>query len=586
MNNRIGFGTGGISDNSLCELIKKSLEIGYRLFDTAECYNNEHFIGNAISDSDINRESLCIISKYAPMPNGNIEISLTESLKKLKIDYIDIYLIHLPFLCIPNCGWQALTSDVIYNHKYRIEIWKKMIELKNKGYVKSIGVSNWSIYNIEELKSYNLPLPEYLEIEWCPNYYDKDLLDYCRANKVKVIAYGSLIRTVTTIIPEIDNYCKDNNITYAQLLLKWSLDRGIICIPRSRNIDHIRENYNTSYKDITLPENIMHILDNYPKYNKGHSLDNVFNVNDKVNLWKPLFMNNESIQNKNSIKPLNKLINGEISCIIINNVLSKDECTDIINTLNKNNVWGKFARCSNEFGITIDSPHYNNNDLRYNSEIYWKYVNQFNNYCNDIFNGLLNPINVFFNTITSIIEDEVTIKYSTNENIESKGIFRLKNNRNGGFPYHTDGFNQGRIINNRFEWLINRNVYPDIMTLEIDTNSVIGIILVLNKPSVNNNKSEIELYNCLIDDLEKYDNELGLYSHWYGTKYKNIELLEKIIFEKPYYFPIVNTGDMYIFSASRIHKVISFEENEQENRVVLASFGFYNKQNNTLKLAQ
>ena len=61
MNNRIGFGTGGISDNSLCELIKKSLEIGYRLFDIAECYNNEHFIGNAISDSDINRESLCII---------------------------------------------------------------------------------------------------------------------------------------------------------------------------------------------------------------------------------------------------------------------------------------------------------------------------------------------------------------------------------------------------------------------------------------------------------------------------------------------------------------------------------------------
>lgn len=587
MSDIIGFGTGGINDGSLYDLIKHALEIGYKIFDTAESYNNEQYIGNAIVDSCVDRKSLCIISKYTPIPNGDLEKSCTESLNKLKTDYMDIYLIHLPFVCISNYGWQALTNDVIHNHKYRIMLWKKMIELKNKGYTKSIGVSNWSIYNIEELKSYNLPLPEYLEIEWCPNYYDKDLLNYCTLNKIKVIAYGSLVRTVTTIIPEIDIFCKYNNISYAQLLLKWSLERDIICIPRSRNINHIRENFDTC-KNITLPESIMNILDNYPKYNKGHSLDNIYNVNDKVNLWKPLFMTNEIIQNKNIIKPLNKLINGEISCIILNNVLSNSECSDIINKMNQNNVWGKYARCQNEFGVTIDSPSYSydNYNLRYNSEIYWKSVNNFNNYCNDIFNGSINPINVFFNSITNIIEDEINIKYLSNENIESKGVFRSKNDKNGGFPYHTDGFNQGNIINNKFDFLINRSIYPSIMTLDIDTNSVIGIILVLNKSSINNNKSEIELFNCLIDDIEKYNDELGMHSHWFGTKYKNLELLEKLIYEKPYYFPIINTGDMYIFSASRIHKVISFEENEKENRVVLASFGFYNKSNNSLLLAQ
>ena len=90
------------------------------------------------------------------------------------------------------------------------------------------------------------------------------------------------------------------------------------------------------------------------------------------------------------------------------------------------------------------------------------------------------------------------------------------------------------------------------MSDKFGTNSVISAVLMLQKPE---NTYEINLYNCLVDDLEKYSVELGMYSHWMGTKYTNVNLLEHILNEKPYYTPLVNTGSIYFFSASRIHKV-------------------------------
>ena len=102
-----------------------------------------------------------------------------------------------------------------------------------------------------------------------------------------------------------------------------------------------------------------------------------------------------------------------------------------------------------------------------------------------------------------------------------------------------------------------------------DTNSIIAIILVLQQ--TDNSTNEIDLHNCLVNDLELMKDEIGMYSHWMGTKYTNQHILKNKLEDKEFFSPILNTGDMYIFSASRIHKLNNLIQNN--NRIVLASFG-------------
>jgi hypothetical protein len=146
-----------------------------------------------------------------------------------------------------------------------------------------------------------------------------------------------------------------------------------------------------------------------------------------------------------------------------------------------------------------------------------------------------------------------------------KGIFKILDITSEPFPYHTDGFNYGDVINNIT--YIDRNLYPTIMNC--NTNSIVAIILILQQ--TEDIKNEIDLYNCLVNDLEGYKDEIGMYSHWMGTKYSNDHILKIKLEDKQFYSPILNTGDLYIFSASRIHKLNNLIKNK--NRIVLATFG-------------
>jgi hypothetical protein len=168
-----------------------------------------------------------------------------------------------------------------------------------------------------------------------------------------------------------------------------------------------------------------------------------------------------------------------------------------------------------------------------------------------------------FETIKKIAGDKYIIeRMKNNSNIESpKGVFCILSNYNNAFPYHTDGFNYGKVINSYSN--LNREYYS-VMSEKINTNSIIGVILKLQEPD---SIYEVNLYNCLVDDLENYKDNLGMYSHWMGTKYNNIKLLETILY---YYTPLLKSGSIYFFSASRIHKIDSFLTSK--NRIVLATF--------------
>jgi hypothetical protein len=215
----------------------------------------------------------------------------------------------------------------------------------------------------------------------------------------------------------------------------------------------------------------------------------------------------------------------------------------------------------NEIGITIDNTLW-----RDNPNDYWNECIKVNELFENIFDYNLNPFEILFETTKKIAGDKYIIKRMQHNNIECpKGVFRIFSSTSTEFPYHTDGFNYGNVLNNTTN--IDRNLFPIVMNT--DTNTIIAIILVLQQ--TNDVKNEIDLHNCLVDELELFKDEIGMYSHWMGTKYRNNDSLKFKLEDKPFFSPILSTGDLYIFSASRIHKLNNLIKNN--NRIVLATFG-------------
>lgn len=568
----IGVGVGGYDYNITYASVAKALKIGYRLIDTAESYHNEEAVGDAIIDSGIDRKEIIIISKYFGGINyGNpndVMNSFTKSLKKLKTNYIDIYLVHVPFGCKWGNGWEPYNLCKIINYKHRISVWLQLIELKKLKLVNYIGVSNWTIDNINELKINKLCIPDIIQIEWCPSFYSKELYNYCVDNHIKIIGYGLFSRNS---INEIDSLELNNkNKKPSEILIKWCVQKKIIVIPRSNKYENLLNNYNTVNKELwNLCDKDIERIDNIPQKLKGHCLENVYENNHHINLWKPIILNNNDdlAYNENENK-LYDLINGNISCIIINNLIIENDCRSIINRMEEKNLLKDQLPYNNydidfrtnEIGITIDHL-WRNDPIRYFNECI-----KVNKLFDTIFDDNLNPFEILFETIKKIVGNKYNIlQHQRNNILCPKGVFRIFTKSSQQFPYHTDGFNYGDIINNLTT--IDRNLYPTIMNC--NTNSIIAIILILQQ--TDDIKNEIELYNCLVNDLEGYKDEIGMYSHWMGTKYSNDHILKIKLEDKQFYSPILNTGDLYIFSASRIHKLNNFIKNN--NRIVLATFG-------------
>lgn len=209
-------------------------------------------------------------------------------------------------------------------------------------------------------------------------------------------------------------------------------------------------------------------------------------------------------------------------------------------------------------------------DLKLKAVNYYHKINNYVKVCEvfeSTFDSKLNSFEVMYETIKKVSGDKYVLKrMNNNNNIQCpKGVFRIFSPTSQDFPYHTDGFNYGNILNNITN--IDKNVFP--MVMNSNTNSIIAIILVLQQ--TNNRKNEIDLYNCLVNDLELFKDEIGMYSHWMGTKFTNTFNLEMKLENKQFFSPILNTGDLYIFSASRIHKLTNLIENN--NIIVLATFG-------------
>ena len=239
----IGFGTyKSGNDEETAKIVKYALKIGYRQIDTASFYGNEVGIGNGIKESGINREDIFLVTKLWNDDHGydkTIE-AFNKSLERLQVDYIDLYLVHWP-------------------NKLNSETWKAFEYLYKTGKVKSIGVCNFKVAHLEELKKTAQIMPMVNQIEIHPQSSKNDMLSYCEENNIQLVAWSPIMRgklfSNELMIGLAEKYKK----TIAQIILRWHLQRGVIPIPKSSNEERIKENLNIF--DFELSNDDMSIID-------------------------------------------------------------------------------------------------------------------------------------------------------------------------------------------------------------------------------------------------------------------------------------------------------------------------------------
>ncbi|KAJ7026727.1 Aldo/keto reductase [Mycena alexandri] len=231
------------------EMCAEALKCGYRHFDTAAGYGNEEEVGRAIRDSGIPRSEIYVTTKLGSPDHHRVKDAFEESLKKLDVSYIDLYLMHWPQGTIyPRSSvYREPTPFRSFmgpeEHPMYIETWKEMEKLMQTGRVKTLGVSNFSIKTLEHLLPHCEIIPATNQVELHPCLPQTELKAYCEAKKIFLTAYSPLGRS-TFLIEDatIKTLAQKVNTSPAQILISWAIQRGIITVPKSENRERMRAN--------------------------------------------------------------------------------------------------------------------------------------------------------------------------------------------------------------------------------------------------------------------------------------------------------------------------------------------------------
>ena len=227
----LGFGVFQVKDLEECERsVVDAIATGYRLIDTAQSYENEEAVGKAIKKSEVAREELFITTKLWIQFNGYDETkkAFEASLKKLQLDYLDLYLIHQPF------------GDV-YGE------WKAMQELYKEGRVRAIGVSNFQPDRLIDLIIHNEIVPAVNQVETHPFHQQIDTQQFMQENKVQIESWGPFAEGKNNLFHNelLASIGKKYNKSIAQVVIRWLTQRGIVAIPKSVRKERMQENFNS-----------------------------------------------------------------------------------------------------------------------------------------------------------------------------------------------------------------------------------------------------------------------------------------------------------------------------------------------------
>ena len=259
----VGLGTYNMTSEEAELLTYESLKHGYRHIDTAAVYKNENGVAKGLEKfldkSDLKRENIFITTKL--WPGGLVKVdrikdytgtvkSFEKSLMRLNLDYIDLYLIHSP-----------------HGKNKRLDQWRALVDLKDSGKIKYIGVSNWGVNHLSELKDNNLPMPDANQIELHPWSQKHELVKFLRNENIDIIAYSSLVPLSTWRHKDGENSKKTDemyeiglsenspfkilankyNVTEAQFLLKWAVQQNFAILPKSIDLNRMKENFNLDF---------------------------------------------------------------------------------------------------------------------------------------------------------------------------------------------------------------------------------------------------------------------------------------------------------------------------------------------------
>jgi len=227
----LGFGVFQVKDLAECERsVIDAIETGYRLIDTAQSYGNEEAVGSAIKKSGVPREELFITTKPWIQSNGyeGTKKAFENSLKRLQLDYLDLYLIHQPF------------GDV-YGE------WRAMQDLYKEKRVRAIGVSNFYPDRLIDLIIHNEIVPAVNQIETHPFHQQIEMQKFLQENNVQIESWGPLAEGKNDLFHNelLASVGKKYNKTIAQVVIRWLTQRGVIAIPKSVRKERMAENFNS-----------------------------------------------------------------------------------------------------------------------------------------------------------------------------------------------------------------------------------------------------------------------------------------------------------------------------------------------------
>ncbi len=228
----IGLGVFQMSEpNYIMQAVMQAIECGYRLFDTAAVYNNEKQVGNAIHACDVERDELFISSKIWNGNQGYDEtlFAFERTLQNLKLDYLDLYLIHWPIA-----------------GKY-LDTWRAFERLLREGAVKSIGVANFKQHHLEKLFQVAQEKPVLNQVETHPLLPQNELREFLKKHDIAHAAWSPLAKGTLMQHPVIVDIAKKHGAFVDQVILQWHLNRDTIIIPKSITSSRIRENANLAY---------------------------------------------------------------------------------------------------------------------------------------------------------------------------------------------------------------------------------------------------------------------------------------------------------------------------------------------------
>ncbi|HLY50524.1 MAG TPA: aldo/keto reductase [Solirubrobacteraceae bacterium] len=242
----LGLGVWQVPNGPECvNAVRWAIDLGYRHIDTAQAYGNEESVGQALRESGIPREDVFITTKFYPA-NRDPAAAAEESLRRLGVDQVDLYIIHWPE---GGPTWA----------------WPGMERARELGYARSIGVSNFDVDELDQVRSVSEVAPVIDQVQFSPFEYRRRLLEACEQSAVALEAYSTLGTGRHLSHPTVQRIADSVGRTTAQVLLRWCIEREIPVIPKSTHRERIEENGRIF--DFTLSEDDMAALDGLDQTN-------------------------------------------------------------------------------------------------------------------------------------------------------------------------------------------------------------------------------------------------------------------------------------------------------------------------------